>query len=124
MDIIKISESAKEKTFSKKIKVYENGKFIEKEFLISSENPCCGTDKLPSFSLSGGLFPFSYSVLTDKSSELFILPGFVDVHVHLREPGFRIKKQLKQVLLLRLQADLLRYAVCQTLTLLPTVLKI
>ena len=95
MDIIKISESAKEKTFSKNIKVYENGKFIEKEFLISSENPCCGTDKLPSFSLSGGLFPFSSPVLTDKSSELFILPGFVDVHVHLREPGFSYKETIE-----------------------------
>ena len=95
MDIIKISESAKEKTFSKNIKVYENGKFIEKEFLIPSENPCCCTDKLPSFSLSGGLFPFSSSVLTDKSSELFILPGFVDVHVHLREPGFSYKETIE-----------------------------
>ena len=36
MSIDKTSYSAKEKAFSRLIKVYENGKFIEKEFLIPS----------------------------------------------------------------------------------------
>ena len=95
MSIDKTSYSAKEKAFSRLIKVYENGKFIEKEFLIPSESPCCGTDEYSSFSLTGGLFPFSHPILFDKSSELFILPGFVDVHVHLREPGFSYKETIE-----------------------------
>ena len=95
MSIDKTSYSAKEKAFSRLIKVYENGKFIEKEFLITNENPCCGTDEYSSFSLTGDLFPFSHPVLSDKSSELFILPGFVDVHVHLREPGFSYKETIE-----------------------------
>ena len=37
MSIQQNSQSAKEKTFSRMIKVYENGKFIDKEFLISKE---------------------------------------------------------------------------------------
>ena len=55
MSIDKTSYSAKEKAFSRLIKVYENGKFIEKEFLITNENPCCGTDEYSSFSLTEGL---------------------------------------------------------------------
>lgn len=91
MSIQQNSQSAKEKTFSRMIKVYENGKFIDKEFLISKENPCCSMDKVFPFPLTGELFSF----LSDKLSELFILPGFVDVHVHLREPGFSYKETIE-----------------------------
>ena len=61
MSIDKTSYSAKEKAFSRLIKVYENGKFIEKEFLIPSESPCCGTDEYSSFSLTT-FFTFSKSL--------------------------------------------------------------
>ncbi len=44
----------------------------------------------------------------------FVSPGFVDVHVHLREPGVNIKRQLKLVLKLLLEADLQLYVQCLT----------
>ena len=59
-------------TNRRQFKVYENGKFVTKELSFNS----------------GALSPFS-------SNELFILPGFVDVHVHLREPGFSYKETIE-----------------------------
>lgn len=44
----------------------------------------------------------------------FVSPGFVDVHVHLREPVVNIKRQLKLVLKLLLEADLQLYVQCLT----------
>ncbi len=44
----------------------------------------------------------------------FVSPGFVDVHVHLREPGGEYKRQLKLVLKLLLEADLQLYVQCLT----------
>lgn len=49
--------------------VYENGSFVKKD--ITAEG---------SFS---------------KSENLYVFPGFVDVHVHLREPGFSYKETIK-----------------------------
>lgn len=82
------------------IMYYENGKFIKKEFPI--------TDTIQSDS-KGVLFPsnlFDFknisnvdtqisSLFNSQTKELFILPGFVDVHVHLREPGFSYKETIK-----------------------------
>lgn len=42
----------------------------------------------------------------------FISAGFVDVHVHLREPGGEHKKQLKQVQRQQQEADLQQYVQC------------
>lgn len=49
------------------MKFYENGKFVEKEFDINMEN----------------------------SENFYCFPGFIDVHVHLREPGFEYKETVK-----------------------------
>ncbi len=49
------------------MKFYENGKFIEKDIDIKLEN----------------------------SENLYCFPGFVDVHVHLREPGFEYKETIE-----------------------------
>ncbi len=72
--------------------VYENGKFTVKEIFITENDHRNG---------KGGLFPLfpsdeliSLQKKTDSFHELFILPGFVDVHVHLREPGFSYKETI------------------------------
>lgn len=44
----------------------------------------------------------------------FVSPGFVDVHVHLREPGGEYKETIETVLKLLLEADLQLYVQCLT----------
>ena len=43
-----------------------------------------------SVSLGGGVSPIGVD-----ASSFVILPGFVDVHVHLREPGFSYKETIR-----------------------------
>jgi len=52
-------------------------------------------DDISSFALEFLSVP---AVSALNSIEYTILPGFCDVHVHYREPGFSIKKQYYQVL--------------------------
>ena len=52
---------------------------------------CVGIDKEKVFSLLSGIDMASFS--PDK--EYIALPGFCDVHVHLREPGFSCKERVK-----------------------------
>ena len=75
--------------------VYENGRFAVKEIFIT-ENDRGGRGGLFSLYPSDEFFSlqatdhYFYSAdrcKTDPFRELFILPGFVDVHVHLRERG-------------------------------------
>ena len=60
--------------------IYQNGAFSALPLsvnngIIVSENEACGT--------------------VSDFSEYYILPGFADVHVHLREPGFSYKETIK-----------------------------
>lgn len=50
--------------------VYENGKFVKKDIGISG-------------------------IELENSGDLYCFPGFTDVHVHLREPGFSYKETIK-----------------------------
>ena len=54
---------------------------------------------LPQDTFSGGVFPVSIGdrVFSSKgqNSSFILLPGFVDVHVHLREPGFSYKETIR-----------------------------
>ena len=54
---------------------------------------------LPQDTFSGGTFPVSIGdrVFSSKgqNSSFILLPGFVDVHVHLREPGFSYKETIR-----------------------------
>ena len=63
--------------------VYTNGKFVKTDIAI----------------LNGKVFfssPQGYSSLkTIDCDNMFIFPGFVDVHTHLREPGFSYKETIK-----------------------------
>ncbi len=74
-------------TNRRQFKVYEDGNFITKELFITDNKQLSNSELFPSY-ISGALFPFS-------SDELVILPGFVDVHVHLREPGFSYKETIE-----------------------------
>ncbi len=51
--------------------VYENGKFVSRDFCFD-----CGA-------------------IATEFNNLFVLPAFCDVHVHLREPGFSYKETIK-----------------------------
>lgn len=44
----------------------------------------------------------------------FVFPGFIDVHVHLREPGFFIRRPSKAAALRRHMAAIRRSAPCRT----------
>ena len=65
----------------KNAKIYENGAMITKDMLLD------GAD----------LFAFSSSVSHDIETieNCVIFPGFCDVHVHLREPGFSYKETME-----------------------------
>lgn len=54
----------------------------------------CSLSDLKSDTYSNSFSPSDiYSEkITNISSDIVLVPGFVDVHVHLREPGFHIKK--------------------------------
>ncbi len=55
---------------------YENGGFVSRDVAV------------PSVSADGSCVPFS------PKGSYFLLPGFADVHVHLREPGFLHKETM------------------------------
>lgn len=60
--------------------VYRNGFFSSEEVVLDAFHG--------DGSISGG-FDFT------ENSEFYIFPGFADVHVHLREPGFSYKETIK-----------------------------
>ncbi len=64
-------------------KVYENGKMIQLDMYFDGKT-------LSPF--TGDLFSFDNSVIFDNT---VIFPGFCDVHVHLREPGFSYKETIE-----------------------------
>ena len=57
----------------------------------------CGLSDLKSDTYSNSFSPSDiYSEkITNISSDIVLVPGFVDVHVHLREPGFSYKETIK-----------------------------
>lgn len=60
----------------KNASVYKNGVFLKQSVLFD-----------------GGKISFSDSE-SSSEGELFVFPGFADVHVHLREPGFSYKETI------------------------------
>lgn len=67
----------------KNAKVYINNEFIEKDIFI--------VDGTVTFEYNPLFFDFQVIPLNGK----YIFPGFTDVHVHLREPGFLYKEDIK-----------------------------
>jgi dihydroorotase len=89
--------------FRRHANVYENGKFAVKEIFITESDHCGSKGGLFPLFPSNELFSFQntdhYFYSSDKKKansfhEVFLLPGFVDVHVHLREPGFSYKETI------------------------------
>lgn len=77
------------KTLLKNAKVFDNkgkGQFIKKDLLVDSDKVIADFDKEQSSCLYDRVFD-----LKNK----YIIPGFVDVHVHLREPGFFYKESIR-----------------------------
>ena len=52
----------------------------------------CGANRVPGFS---ALAEAAGEALNHREGEFFLFPGFCDVHVHLREPGFSYKETIK-----------------------------
>ena len=67
----------------RKAKVYENGTIKEVDMLFDGASVSV---------FSGDVFSFSPESIIDNT---VILPGFCDVHVHFREPGFSYKETIK-----------------------------
>lgn len=70
-------------TLFKNATVYQDGGFIQKDFMVADG---------VIVSASGSFSPMAEQTV-DLSGK-FVFPGFVDVHVHLREPGFVIKETI------------------------------
>lgn len=64
--------------FIKDCNLYSEGKFKRGSFSFEVKTPL-----------------FSNTMSTLVSDQIFIFPGFVDVHTHLREPGFSYKETIK-----------------------------
>ena len=62
--------------------VYRGGVFVREDVLVSREGLT-----FP----SGGVF----SAAVQDGRRIYILPGFADVHVHFREPGFSYKETIR-----------------------------
>ncbi len=71
------------KALFRNAKVYENGKMLTLDMYFDGRS-------LSPF--TGELFSFDNSSVFDNT---VIFPGFCDVHVHLREPGFSYKETIK-----------------------------
>ena len=74
-----------------KSKVYKDGSFFDgiigvQGGSISSFGSCSGADSSSLCHTEGEVFQFNNFV---------VLPGFIDVHVHLREPGFSYKETVE-----------------------------
>ncbi len=52
----------------------------------------CGANRVPGFS---ALAEAAGEALNHREGEFFLFPGFCDVHVHLREPGFSYKETIR-----------------------------
>ncbi len=69
----------------KNAKVFQDAQISKKDVLI-----CDGLV----VSIGDSISPVGDTIVTDLNN-CFIFPGFVDVHVHLREPGFSYKETIK-----------------------------
>lgn len=69
----------------KNAKVFQDNQISQKDLLI-----CDGLI----VSVSNSIPPVDNAIVVDLNN-CFIFPGFVDVHVHLREPGFSYKETIK-----------------------------
>ncbi len=68
----------------KNVQVFDHQGFKQKHLLVQGGQ----------FSfLEGNIFPSGYTVFNSPS--FYIFPGFTDVHVHLREPGFSYKETIQ-----------------------------
>ena len=70
------------KALFRKAKMFENGKMTEQDMIFDGNS-------LSVF--EGDVSVFDSSLIFDNTA---ILPGFCDVHVHLREPGFSYKETI------------------------------
>ena len=64
-------------------KVYKDGTFVSADVTLDGGNISISQPAL------GGAFS------NEKAKTLYVFPGFADVHVHLREPGFSYKETIK-----------------------------
>ncbi len=70
-------------TVFKDASIYENGKMITGDAILTGETLCVNTG-----AMSGG-------DSVSECNKVMILPGFCDVHVHFREPGFSYKETIE-----------------------------
>ena len=71
--------------------VYKNAKIFTEDGLING-NIIVDNGRI--ISVSSGFTPFESDFVIDINN-CYIFPGFIDVHTHLREPGFSYKETIK-----------------------------
>lgn len=73
--------------------IFENGRFQQREVVISNGRIVSIFPVSPVSSVSSIFSREKFSVIELHKNQL-LTPGFVDVHVHLREPGFSYKETI------------------------------
>ena len=76
----------------KNAEIFKQGKFQGTDIFIKDGS---------FFDISKNIFDNNAVVIDCK--DLFIFPGFIDVHVHLREPGFFYKETICHLLSINLK---------------------
>lgn len=66
-------------------KIYKDGKFVVSDMCVNND---AIADVSPNLSPSDNMIVYSFD-------NAYLFPGLIDVHVHLREPGFSYKETIK-----------------------------
>lgn len=83
-------------------------------------NPSTGLDKIKDILVTDGMIEkiddriFDRADKTIDANGLWVTPGFIDLHVHFREPGFEYKETIETGSKVPPKADLPLFVVCQT----------
>lgn len=83
-------------------------------------NPATGTDETLDVLVENGVVTRTEKSIKEKCDRVidakgcFVMPGFIDMHVHLRDPGFEQKETTRTGARQQCTADLRRFLPCRT----------
>lgn len=82
-------------------------------------NPATGMNEVADVLVENGVVSKIEKGIKEKADRkinakgCFVMPGFIDMHVHLRDPGFEEKRRSRQAVE-RHTADIRRFLQCRT----------
>lgn len=83
-------------------------------------NPATGMNEVADVLVENGVVSKIEKGIKEKADRkinakgCFVMPGFIDMHVHLRDPGFEERKRSKQAAAQQHTVDIQRFLQCRT----------